>query len=382
MRALRCINPLAAFVIAALSLASASTATLFSVTQAVAGSGIGVFVGYADGIHAMGDFPNPWNGSPNVTFDGCSPASACTFDAGAVRIENDNTSSVMVNRLSVHIGACLFTWSGPLYPVMLSPGASLITTQRGPSQIAGCSGPDPSSFDSSDLPMPGICTNDGILPTVDVTVDGKTTSYIDSGQVLNAGGVDPGICANTNESTEWVRIGNRPCPGQSLSLAPAAQTHSVGTTASVSATFTNKCGSPLSGVVILFEVKAGPHAGLTGSGISDVSGSATFAYSSLVPGTDALRATVTNSVGFTTTSNDVTVTWTFEFAPGGGSFVIGNNNAVVGTTVNFWGAQWATLNLCICHALSILLSLRQAGRLLIGPVADKRTQSRQCRPLV
>jgi hypothetical protein len=34
----------------------------------------------------------------------------------------------------------------------------------------------------------------------------------------------------------------------------------------------------------------------------------------------------------------------FAFAPGGGSFVIGDQNAAVGTSVTFWGAQWAKKN--------------------------------------
>jgi hypothetical protein len=34
----------------------------------------------------------------------------------------------------------------------------------------------------------------------------------------------------------------------------------------------------------------------------------------------------------------------FAFAPGGGSFVIGDQNAATGTSVTFWGAQWAKDN--------------------------------------
>jgi hypothetical protein len=32
------------------------------------------------------------------------------------------------------------------------------------------------------------------------------------------------------------------------------------------------------------------------------------------------------------------------FTAGGGAFVIGNNNAAVGTSVTFWGSQWSKLN--------------------------------------
>jgi hypothetical protein len=34
----------------------------------------------------------------------------------------------------------------------------------------------------------------------------------------------------------------------------------------------------------------------------------------------------------------------FAFAPGGGSFVIGDRNNAIGTTVTFWGAQWSKQN--------------------------------------
>jgi hypothetical protein len=34
----------------------------------------------------------------------------------------------------------------------------------------------------------------------------------------------------------------------------------------------------------------------------------------------------------------------YAFAPGGGAFIIGDRDAVVGKAVTFWGAQWATLN--------------------------------------
>ena len=34
----------------------------------------------------------------------------------------------------------------------------------------------------------------------------------------------------------------------------------------------------------------------------------------------------------------------FAFAPGGGSFVVGDHESAVGTSVTFWGAQWWKLN--------------------------------------
>lgn len=325
----------------ALSIAIASSVALAPATQVAAAGGVSVFVGYADSERAGGEFPNPWAGSPHLVFDGCTPITACTFDAGAVRLENDGATTVHIDAVSVHLGTCTYTWvSG----VVLLPGWSLVTTQRGTAASPGCTGPDPTSFDSSDIPSTVGCTNDGLVPVVDVTADGVTTSSVDSGQVLNTGGADPGACTNANESTQWVPIGSKACPGLSLTLAPVTQTEPVGSTATVTATFANACGNPLSDVAVNLGVSAGPNAGMTASGVTDASGSASFSYSSLAPGTDTLHATVTNAVGFTTTSNAAAVDWTVEFAPGGGSFVIGNQNAALGSAVNFWGAQWAMNN--------------------------------------
>ncbi|HET7339115.1 MAG TPA: Ig-like domain-containing protein [Candidatus Dormibacteraeota bacterium] len=328
----------------ALVLGSVAAFTLSSATQVEAASAISVFVGYADSARAGGDFPNPWNGGAGVVFDGCAPQSACTFDGGAIRIRNDNTVAVTVDQLSVHIGACTYTWSGPKYPVSLAPGAALITTQRGSGVAAGCTGPDPMTFDSSDIPNVGTCIPDGIVPVVDVAVDGVTSSYADSGQVINSGGIDPGVCSNSDESTQWTRIGNKPCAGETLTLTPVTQTDSVGTTASVTAALTDGCGGGLGDVAVAFKVTAGPNSTMSGSAVTDDSGHASFSYSSSVTGTDTLQASVTNAVGFTRTSNSATVTWTVAFAPGGGSFVIGNNNATVGSAVNFWGSQWSQHN--------------------------------------
>ncbi len=218
-----------------------------------------------------------------------------------------------------------------------------MATQRASIEAPRCTGPDPSTFDSSDIPSEG-CTNDGIQSTIDVTIDGVTSSYVDSGQVLNTGGIDPAICSNSDESTQWVKVGDKPCSGQTLTLNPPTQTDPVDTTAMVSATLTNACGAPLDDVAVAFSVASGPNAGTSGSGVSDASGLATFSYTSAALGTDSLQAAVTNAVGFTRLSNTVAVIWIAEFAPGGGSFVIGDQSATRGSSVYFWGSQWAKRN--------------------------------------
>jgi len=327
-----------AVVLTSLVLGSAIT----TAAPAAAASGIGVYVGYADSLRAEAtSFPTPWAGSPATVFEGCLPVTACTYDAGAIRIVNNTSASVTVNAIAVHIDTCTFTgWA----PAVLTPGADLIVTQLASGAEDGCSGPSPAHFDTSDIgpggsSYSGICTPDGIVPTVDVTVNGQTTSYADSGQVLNTGGVDAATCsAFSNESIQWTTIGHAPCRGSVLSLTPPAQTHAVGTTATVTATFTNSCGQPLSNVAVQFSVVSGPNSGRTGAGATDANGAARFTYSSALTGTDTLRAVVTNIAG-SIPSNTVTVTW-IMFAPGGGAFVISDLKDVSGGSAYWWGAQW------------------------------------------
>ena len=321
--------------VAGLGILSLVTAVSSSV-PAAADSGIQVFVGYADILRADAtSFPTPWDGSPQTTFEGCAPSS-CSYDAGAVRVVNNTGSTVTVDSVKVHVDTCTYAgWPS----ATLAPGADLIVTELPSGTRVGC--PGSVHMDTSDVGPGGrdyslVCTPDGILPTVEVTINGQTTSYTDSGQVLNTGGFD-GACVG-NESTQWTAIGHAPCKGSLLSLAPAAQTHGVGTTATVSATFTNSCGQALSNVAVDFAAISGPNAGRTGSGATGANGVASFGYSGQVVGTDTLHASISNLVG-TISSNSVTVTWV-AFAPGGGAFVIGDLENAMGARAYWWGAQW------------------------------------------
>ena len=332
--------------LASLTLGSA----LITATPALATS-VAVYVSYADSLRAdPTNFPTPWSGSPNTIFEGCQPATACIYDAGSIRVVNNSSSSVTVNTVAVHISTCTYTgWPS----TTLAPGAELIVTQLASgAATGGCTGPVPAEFDTSDIGDQGSdnvgnCNQDFISPVVDVTINGTTTSYKDSGQVLNTGGIDAGACpANgssaPNESTQWVLIGTPgPCHGSVLSLAPPTQSHPVLSTATVTARFTNGCNppQPLSNAAVDFAVIAGPNSGLIGSGVTDANGQASFSYSSSRVGTDTLRASVTNLAG-SINSNSVTATWTVSFAPGGGAFVISDLKDVPNGNVYWWGAQW------------------------------------------
>jgi len=111
---------------------------------AAASSNIGVWVAYADSVRADAtNFPTPWFGSPQITFEGCAPTSVCQYDAGAIRIVNNSGSTVRVNAIAVHIDTCTYTgWPA----ADLAPGANLIVTQLGTGEGAGCTGPTPTGL--------------------------------------------------------------------------------------------------------------------------------------------------------------------------------------------------------------------------------------------
>jgi PKD repeat protein len=74
------------------------------------------------------------------------------------------------------------------------------------------------------------------------------------------------------------------------------------------------------------------------AGVFTVSGSHTYTSTGFFNVT-----TTVNDVGGSTTSQTCR-TLIFAFAPGGGAFVIGDQNSAVSTAVTFWGAQWSKLN--------------------------------------
>jgi hypothetical protein len=277
---------------------------------ALAASNVQVFVGYADTLRANpAMFPTPWDGSPGVVFAGCH--TNCVFDAGAARIVNNAPIAVTVNSIVVKLGTCTFDmWP---HGTVLQSGQQLVVTQTASGAASGCDNTrgflDTSDIGPNGSSWVGHCNQSGVIPEVDVSIDGTMNAFTDSGQVLNTRGVDLATCPNgTNESTQWTQIGSQPCPGSTLTLAPASQTQAVGSPATVRATFQNSCGTGLSATRVDFAVQSGPNAGRTGSATTDRNGVASFSYSSAVTGTDTLGASVTNPAG-TIASNTVTVTW-------------------------------------------------------------------------
>lgn len=129
-----------------------------------------------------------------------------------------------------------------------------------------------------------------------------------------------------------------------LTASPACSTTSLQSYNGPTATFTD-AASPF-GTLSDFSatinwgdgnITAGTVTGADG-GPYAVSGSHTYGTT----GNFTITTTI-NDVGSSTATTSCS-TLEFSFAPGGGSFVIGDKNAVIGNSVTFWGAQWAKLN--------------------------------------
>jgi hypothetical protein len=198
------------------------------VNLAPAGAPI-IYVAYADGAAndhgGASGIPSPWKGSPGVTFIGCGfggkdscPTSngVDVYDAGAVRVEATASSgAVAVTGASVTVGPCKYEpWPGLNSTVQ--PGQSLILTQTGKHKCASSSSAEQDNFDTSEsfLMSPqyqqflktGSCSNDGYIPAIALTLNGKTTTFNDTGQVLNNAGIDNDICKKTSEAVNWVQL--------------------------------------------------------------------------------------------------------------------------------------------------------------------------------
>jgi hypothetical protein len=186
-----------------------------------------IYLGYADSDHFHATaHPSPWRGDPGITFEGCGYGGVDTcptsngsdvYDAGAIRIDAPASgAAIVVSGASVQIGPCSYKpWPG--LSATVQPGKSLVLTQTGKQpRCTSSSSAEQDNFDTSEtfLLSPqyqefrktGICPNDGYVPSITLTIDGKVMTLKDNGQILNSGGTDPDICRRINEAQNWVQI--------------------------------------------------------------------------------------------------------------------------------------------------------------------------------
>jgi RHS repeat-associated protein len=175
------------------------------------------------------------------------------------------------------------------------------------------------NFDTSDFSGAGCGGNNGVLPLVNVTRGGVTTTITDTNQVLNTRGFD--TACQGNESISWQRIAgtantiNVPLPpGASLNVTPFnVPGIAVGQTQLLTVSAMDGAGNAVPNLPITLQI-FGPNA-RTLNGTTLASGLALFSYVGLSPGTDTIQASAF-VMGLHEISNNGTVVWT---SSGGGS---------------------------------------------------------------
>jgi hypothetical protein len=152
-----------------------------------------VYVGYADGLRGDPTVPSPWDGDPGVVFVG----GGTRFDAGAIRIVNPSAQPLTIGDVSVDIGSLHYDLWGP-YPIVVPGKGSAILTQS-----------EQYDFDTSEPGGQETCDPTGVIPVIHIVVGSRhprDRTFLDKGQVLNTGGIDPAACNDLNEGHPWVRI--------------------------------------------------------------------------------------------------------------------------------------------------------------------------------
>ena len=187
----------------------ASTASSTVTVTFTSSPPIGVFAGYYDTHHDshLQPKPDPWKGSLNALFVGKSDTSTGGWDTSAVRIDNTGSGALSGVGVTVDIGSNHYAlWATQSIPA----GQSLILAQTAfenfdgsDTSPAGCFGCDPN-----------LCITAVVktIPVIHVTVNGVTTNYQDSRQILNTQGADKAGCPDTggtrnDESEAWQQIG-------------------------------------------------------------------------------------------------------------------------------------------------------------------------------
>lgn len=90
-------------------------------------------------------------------------------------------------------------------------------------------------------------------------------------------------------------------------LSEKVTTRAIGSTHTVQAVVLDDSGVPQAGTTVTFTVTSGPNAGVTGTGVTDSDGIATFSYPGTAAGTDVIEASI---LGDTVKSNTVDLLWT------------------------------------------------------------------------
>ena len=108
----------------------------------------------------------------------------------------------------------------------------------------------------------------------------------------------------------WAAGGPAPAAAaESIVLGPPRDFNEIGTPHTVVAIVTDDTGQRVAGRPVDFVVRAGPHAGLTGGGVTGTDGAALFTYTGTAAGIDEIVAGFVDDGGVRQTSNVVFKEW-------------------------------------------------------------------------
>ena len=95
-----------------------------------------------------------------------------------------------------------------------------------------------------------------------------------------------------------------------IALTTTTTTETIGNSHTVTVHMTNITGNPVAGVSVSFKIDSGPNQGLTGTGVTNANGEATFSWQSTSTGTDTVTATAISPTDHTSTvTSSTNVTW-------------------------------------------------------------------------
>lgn len=167
----------------------------------------------------------------------------------------------------------------------------------------------------------------------------------------------PGHMVSAELSTAWALLTlERFSPPGALTLVPPTDSNPVGTTHELWATYVVG-GAPQAGILIKFEITAGPNVGVYGSAVTNANGEAYWAYTgSGGPGVDTIKATAVDASGAPLATKEAFKTWTEDGGPGPGPEVGGD---VYGVNKALLLAPWLALGCAIIAGGVLMMRRRQ-----------------------
>ena len=299
----------------AASLAASTALAAGATAPAAAATPLNIFVGYMDThtVASSSSQPNPWPYTDPSSYVGspCSNFGHTTtcWDASAIRLDNPGSSDVTGVQAEVDIGSKVYKMWGTSLTVKAH--GMLVLTETGAQNSTNFDGSDypPNAYNGGNL---ASCANSGAIPAVKITIAGTTTTYLDSGQVLNGGGVDSGHCLNgtfvsgrMDESRQWVQIGSA-APGPPTAPQSLAATAGSGSVTLSWAAPASNGGASITG----FDVYRGTSpGGESGTPVATNVPSLSYTDTSVTNGTTYYyRVAAVNSAGISPQSNEAFAT--------------------------------------------------------------------------